>query len=85
MITLTKGNITDYLREKMPDLDFSRPLIISEIGEGAPEEDGDGYVNFVFRVSDGKRKMILKQDVLWAASQGTPIWTWPGPPSSMTT
>lgn len=45
----------------MPDLDFSRPLIISEIGEGTPEEDGDGYVNYVFRVSDGNRKMILKQ------------------------
>ena len=61
MITLTKANITDYLKEHMPDLDYSRPLIISEIGEGTPEEDGDGYVNFVFRVSDGKRKMILKQ------------------------
>ena len=61
MITLTKENITDYLRKQMPDLDYSRPLIISEIGEGTPEEDGDGYVNFVFRVSDGKRKMILKQ------------------------
>ena len=61
MITLTKENITDYLRKQMPDLDFSKPLIISEIGEGTAEEDGDGYVNYVFRVSDGKRKMILKQ------------------------
>ena len=61
MITLTKENITDYLRAKMPDLDYSRPLIISEIGEGTAEEDGDGYVNYVFRVSDGKRKIILKQ------------------------
>ena len=61
MITLTKENITEYLRKQMPDLDFSRPLIISEIGEGTAEEDGDGYVNYVFRVSDGKRKMILKQ------------------------
>ena len=61
MITLTKENITDYLKEQMPDLDYSKPLIISEIGEGTAEEDGDGYVNYVFRVSDGKRKMILKQ------------------------
>ena len=37
MITLTKANITDYLKEHMPDLDYSRPLIISEIGEGTPE------------------------------------------------
>ena len=61
MITLTKENITDYLKSKMPDLDFSKPLIISEIGEGTAEDDGDGYVNFVFRVSDGNLKLILKQ------------------------
>ena len=61
MITLTKENITEYLKMQMPDLDYSRPLIISEIGEGTAEDDGDGYVNYVFRVSDGKRKMILKQ------------------------
>lgn len=61
MITLTKENITDYLKEKMPDLDFSKPLILSAIGEGTQEEDGDGYVNYVFRVSDGKRRLILKQ------------------------
>lgn len=61
MIILTKENITEYLKKQMPDLDYSKPLIISEIGEGTAEEDGDGYVNYVFRVSDGKRKMILKQ------------------------
>ena len=61
MITLSKENITDYLKEKMPYLDFSKPLIISAIGEGSLEEDGDGYINFVYRVSDGKWKMILKQ------------------------
>ncbi len=61
MITLSKENIPDYLKKQMPYLDFSRPLIISEIGEGSEEDDGDGYVNFVFRVSDGKLKLILKQ------------------------
>ena len=61
VITLSKENITDYLKEKMPYLDFSRPLIISAIGEGSLEEDGDGYINYVFRVSDGKWKLILKQ------------------------
>ena len=61
MITLAKENITDYLKEKMPYLDFSKPLVISAIGEGSLEEDGDGYINFVYRVSDGKYKIILKQ------------------------
>ena len=61
MLTLSKENITDYLKVKMPYLDFSRPLVISAIGEGSLEDDGDGYINFVYRVSDGKVKLILKQ------------------------
>lgn len=61
MITLSKENIADYLKEKMPYLDFSKPLTISAVGEGSLEDDGDGYINYVFRVSDGKWKIILKQ------------------------
>lgn len=61
MINLTKENITEYLKEKMPDLDYSKPLIISAIGEGSAEEDGDGFLNFVYRVSDGNKKLIVKQ------------------------
>ncbi len=48
MLILTKENITDYLKEKMPDLDTSKPFIISAVGEGPEEEDGDGFVNYVF-------------------------------------
>lgn len=33
--------------KQMPELDFSKPLTISVIGEGAEEDDGDGYINFV--------------------------------------
>lgn len=61
MLILTKENITDYLKERMPELDDSRPFIISAIGEGTEEEDGDGFINYVFRVSDGKKKLIVKQ------------------------
>lgn len=61
MFLLTKDNITEYLKGQMPYLDYSRPLIISAIGEGTMEEDGDGYINFVFRVSDGNYKLIVKQ------------------------
>lgn len=61
MIQLTKENMTAYLKERMPELDTSRPLTISAIGEGSIEEDGDGFINFVFRVSDGKKKLIVKQ------------------------
>lgn len=61
MIVLTKENITDYLKTRMPDLDYSKPLIISAVGEGKAEDDGDGFLNYVFRVSDGKKKLIVKQ------------------------
>lgn len=61
MLVLSKDNITDYLKEKMPDMDYSRPLTISAIGEGSIEEDGDGFLNYVFRVSDGHYKLIVKQ------------------------
>ena len=61
MTILTKDTITDYLKIHMPFLDYSKPLIISAVGDGDIEEDGDGYINFVYRVSDGRYKLILKQ------------------------
>lgn len=61
MTILTKDTITDYLKIHMPFLDYSKPLIISAVGDGNIEDDGDGYINFVYRVSDGKYKLILKQ------------------------
>ncbi len=61
MIVLNKENLTEYLKGHMPDLDYSKPLVISAVGEGTEEEDGDGYLNFIFRVSDGRRNIIVKQ------------------------
>ncbi len=61
MITLSKENLTEYLKSQINFLDYSKPLVISEVGEGSVEEDGDGFINFVFRVSDGKYNLIVKQ------------------------
>lgn len=61
MFNLSKDNITEYLREHMPEMDFSKPFVISEVGEGTEEEDGDGFLNYVFRVSDGNYRLIVKQ------------------------
>ena len=61
MIVLNKDNLTEYLKDHMKELDYSKPLSISVVGEGSEEEDGDGYLNFLFRVSDGKRNVIVKQ------------------------
>ena len=61
MITLSKENLTEYLKSQIDFLDYSRPLTISAVGEGSVEEDGDGFINFVFRVSDGTHNLIVKQ------------------------
>lgn len=61
MLTLTKENLTDYLKKHIDFLDYGQPLQISAVGEGSAEEDGDGFINFVFRVSDGVHNMIIKQ------------------------
>ena len=61
MITLSKDNITEYLKNHISFLDYSKPITISAVGEGSVEEDGDGFINFVFRVSDGKHNLIVKQ------------------------
>lgn len=61
MITLSVENLTEYLKSQIDFLDYSRPLTISAVGGGDAEEDGDGFINFVFRASDGKHNIIIKQ------------------------
>jgi len=61
MITITKENIIPYIKERMPEFDDSIPVRISMVGEGTEEEDGDGYVNHIFRVQTDKEAWVLKQ------------------------
>ncbi len=61
MFILSKENVVSYVISR---LDFFNPdgdIAVSAIGEGSLEEDGDGFINFVFRVSDGEHKLIVKQ------------------------
>ena len=61
MIKITKENIIPYLKEHLPDFDDSLPVNISMVGEGTEEEDGDGYVNYIYRVQTPKESLVLKQ------------------------
>ncbi len=61
MLIITKENILDYLKKKMPEFDTTVPVSISMVGEGTEEDDGDGYVNYIFRVRTGKESYVLKQ------------------------
>ena len=61
MLNITKENIVPYLKERMPELADADHIHISQVGEGDPEEDGDGYVNYIFRVHTDKGNYVLKQ------------------------
>ncbi len=63
MIVLTKENIVSYIKEHVPSLDLEEPIHVSMIGDGDLDEDveGDGYCNYVFRVSDLHHSYIIKQ------------------------
>ena len=61
MIQLSKENIVEYVRSKLDFFDADGEITVSAIGEGSIEDDGDGFINYVFRVSDGKHPLIVKQ------------------------
>ena len=73
MITISKENIIPYLKEHMPAFDDSLPVHISMIGEGTEEEDGDGYVNHIFRIRTDKEAYVLKQGLPLARISGAPM------------
>lgn len=63
MLVLTKENILSYINKNIPSIRFEEPVEIAQIGAGdLPKEvEGDGYCNFVFRLSDQTHSCIIKQ------------------------
>lgn len=61
MLIITKDNIVEYFKSHMEGFDPDTVTEISMIGEGSAEEDGDGYVNYIFRVHTTEKNYILKQ------------------------
>ena len=58
---ITKENIVEYVKSRLPFFRSDGQIRISAIGEGSAEEDGDGFINFIYRVSDGQHHLIVKQ------------------------
>lgn len=73
MLIITKENIIPYLKEHMPDFDDTGLVVVSQVGEGTPEEDGDGYVNYIFRIRTEKEAYVLKQGRELARTGQDPI------------
>ncbi len=61
MFQLSKENVLDYVKSRIDFFDEDGDIKVSAIGEGSVEEDGDGFINFVYRVSDGTHFFIVKQ------------------------
>lgn len=63
MLILNKNNIVSYLKERLPEVDFSGEVHVTAIGDGSQtaEEDGDGYVNFIFIVRTLNLSLVVKQ------------------------
>ncbi len=54
---ITKENIAAYLKENTDYFEPDAVLSVYEIGEG--EEDGDGFINFLYRVWDETGKSVI--------------------------
>ena len=63
MITLSKENVVDYVKSRLDFFNLDGDIKVSAIGEGTVEEDGDGFINFVYRVL--LWKLVLKAASLW--------------------
>ena len=59
MLVLNKENMAAYLQEKLPKFANAGPISVSAIGDS--EEDNPGLINFIFRVNNGKDRIIVKQ------------------------
>ena len=64
MIELNKENVVSYVGSRLDFFNTDGHITVSAIGEGSIEEDGDGFINFVLRVSDGEHHLIVKQSRL---------------------
>ncbi len=61
MIDLDKNNVAAYVASRLDFFNINNHVTVSFVGEGNLEEDGDGFINYVFRVSDGTHHLIVKQ------------------------
>ncbi len=68
---ITKENIVSYVKSRLDFFRTEGEIRVSAIGEGKIEEDGDGFINYVYRVSDGLHHLIVKQSRVKSRSRGS--------------
>lgn len=70
VLILTKENVAQYVQEHTSIFRRGAVLHVHEVGDGATQADGDGYVNFIFRIRDGEHCCVVKQAREYARSWG---------------
>ena len=60
MLTITAANVIEYIQDNT-DIFTSPTLYIEDLSGFNPEEEQEGFVNYIFRVYDGEKSVILKQ------------------------
>ncbi len=75
MLELSKENLFSYIKKNVPSLPLKEPIEIHLIGDGdlGKEVEGDGYCNFVFRISDSEHSYIVKQSTYHLRRRGKPL------------
>lgn len=61
MYILSKENVIDYLRPRLSDVVFDSNTQVTVIGDNTGEDEGDGYLNFIFKVTTSSFSCIVKQ------------------------
>ena len=63
MIIITKDNIIPYIKEHYPAFDDTKPATVTIMGEDpqADEGEGDGHINYVFKILSPSGNFVLKQ------------------------
>ncbi len=63
MLVITKENIIEYMKDNLAGFDDTQPITVSVMGEdpNADEGEGDGHINYVFKVKSPVRSYVLKQ------------------------
>lgn len=60
MMIITPDNIVEYIL-KNTDLFSSEPLLVEDISDYNPEEELEGFVNYIYRVYNQEKSVIVKQ------------------------
>lgn len=61
MIKIDNENIVEYIKKHTNLVDEKFEITVEEIDQSVSEDQGDGFINFVYRIKNADKSYILKQ------------------------